>query len=230
MATGRAVARSVHRELSGEDTSRVRATRPEDRDFSEIPSDIPSLARPTMPERQLAARKDNFSEVALGLSEIQILTEAARCLQCGVCSECLQCIDTCGAIGAIDHGEQSEESIEQAGVVIIADPKAAPTVKGEDVIRAYGPKAAKSDVYDMITRGFAAAANAMVLLGASSQRPKGHGVSFSPPDPQLSLQNRVGVFVCRCNDTFGWDDGMDEYVEGLIEKEDVVYAEVMSSA
>jgi len=230
MATGRAVARSVHRELSGEDTSTVKATRPEDRDFSDIPSDIPSLARPTMPERQLAARKDNFSEVALGLSEIQILTEAERCLQCGVCSECLQCIDTCGSIGAIDHGEQSTESIEQAGVVIIADPKAAPTVKGEDVIRAYGPKAAKSDVYDMITRGFAAAANAMVLLEGSSQRPKGYGVSFSPPDPQLSLQNRIGVFVCRCNDTFGWVDGMDEYVEGLIEKEDVVHAQVMTSA
>ena len=73
------------------------------------------------------------------------------------------------------------ETVEHAGVVINADPSAAPSVKGEDVIRAYGPKAAKPDVNAMVARGFSAAAHAMILLEGGSQRPKGRGVtSFSP--------------------------------------------------
>ena len=230
MASGRAAARSVHRYLSGEDVLRAMTSRPEDKEFPEIPADIPSLARPTMSERQPEMRNDNFSEVALGLSEAQVLFETERCLQCGICSECLLCTEACSLIGAINHEERSEEIREHAGILIIADPKAAPPVKGEDVIRAYGPKAAKPDVYAMIIRGFAAAAKAMILLGGTSHRPKGHGVSFAPPDPELSPEIRVGVFVCRCNNAFGWLDEMDEYVERLTEEEDVVYAEVMPSA
>jgi NADPH-dependent glutamate synthase beta subunit-like oxidoreductase/NAD-dependent dihydropyrimidine dehydrogenase PreA subunit len=230
MAAGRAVARSIHMEISGEEVLKARGSRPEDKDFPEIPEDIPSLARPKMPERQPAARCNNSSEVALGLSEAQVLYESERCLQCGICSECLICAEACSLIRAIDHDEQSEETIEQAGVVIIADPRAAPRIKGEDVIRAYGPKTAKSDVHAMITRGFAAAAKGMVLLGSTSQQPKGRGVSVSPPDPVLSPEIRIGVFVCRCNDTFGWADEMDEYVKQLNNQDDVVYSEVMPSA
>ncbi len=230
MASGRAAAHSVHRHLSGEDVLRARTSRPEDIDFPEIPADLPSLARPRMPERQPATRKDNFSEVALGLSEAQVIFEAERCLQCGICSECLLCVEACSLIGAINHNEQPEEILEHAGVVIIADPEAAPPVKGEDVIRAYGPKAAKQDVYAMIVRGFAAAAKAMILLGGTSHRPKGHGISFSPPDPELSPEIRIGVFVCQCNNAFGWLDEMDEYVERLTGEEDIVHSEVMPSA
>lgn len=230
MATGRTVARSVHRHLSGEEVDTRMASRPEGKDFIEIPPDIPSLARPTMPERQPAARRDNFSEVALGLSEAQVLAETERCLQCGVCSECLICTEVCTEVGAIDHQEQLKEIVEHAGVVIIADPDLAPPVKGEDVVRAYGPKAAKSDVHAMITRGFAAAAKAMMLLEGTSQRPRGRGVSFLPPDRELSPEIRTGVFVCRCNDALGWLDEMDQHVDRLTEKPAIVHAEVMPSA
>ncbi|MFC1823395.1 4Fe-4S binding protein, partial [Thermodesulfobacteriota bacterium] len=137
---------------------------------------------------------------------------------------------TCELVGAIRHEEQSEEVIEHGGVVIIADPRDAPAVKGEDVIRAYGPKAAKSNAYDMMTRGFAAAAKAMILLGGASQRQRGRGISFSPPDPELSPETRVGLFVCRCNDTFGWLKEMDAYVETLTEKRDVAHAEIITAA
>jgi ferredoxin len=168
--------------------------------------------------------------VALGLSEAQIAFEAERCLQCGICSECFLCAEVCGSIGAIRHEERAEESIEHAGVVIIADPQAAPKIRGEDVIRAYGPKAAKSDVSAMVIRGYAAAAKAMTLLDGAFQRPKGHGVSVSPPDPELSPEVRMGVFVCRCNDSFGWVDDMSRYVERLTHRKDILHAEVMPSA
>ena len=230
MASGRAAVSSLHQDIGGERVATGRTANPEDKDYPDIPENIPSLARSTMPERQPATRYNNFSEVALGLSKSQALFESERCLQCGVCSECLICTEACSLIGAINHQAETEEIIERAGVVIIADPKAVHPVKGEDVIRAYGPKAAKSDVYDMITRGFAAAANAMILLGETSLYPKGHSVSFPPPDPELSSDIRIGVFVCRCNNAFGWSQKMDEYIKRLAEQEEVVHAEVLLSA
>ena len=230
MARGRAVALSVHRELGREEELTKGSSRPKDIDFPEIPQDIPSMARPEMPERQLTARCDNFSEVSLGLSEAQVLFDAGRCLQCGICSECLICTEACSQIGAINHFQAySEEVFENAGAVIIANPEAAPPIKGEDVIRAYGPKAAKTDVYAMITRGFAAAAKVMLLLGGASQRPKGQGVSVPPPDPDLSPKIRIGVFVCRCNDSLGWVNSMDDHVKGLTDQKDIVHAEIVPS-
>ncbi|MBW1922353.1 MAG: FAD-dependent oxidoreductase [Deltaproteobacteria bacterium] len=230
MASGRATALAVHRSLAGDEPAESTPLRPKDRDFSEIPPDIPSLHRPTMPERQPGARCDNFSEVALGLSESQVLQEAERCLQCGLCAECLLCAEVCGPVGAINHAEDTVHTAEHAGVVIIADPHAVPPVKGEDVIRAYGPKAAKPDVYAMICRGYAAAAQAMVLLSGTSVRPKGRGFSFSPPDPHLSPEIRVGVFVCRCNDSLGWSEEMESYVLGLEGRDDVVHSQILSAA
>ncbi len=230
MATGRAVARAVHADLSKAPLAAEETSRPADKDFPEIPADIPSLSRPNMPERQSAARKVDFREVALGFNEAQVIVEAGRCLQCGVCSECHLCSDVCIDVGAITHLEQAEESVEHAGAIIIADPKAAPGVKGEDVIRAYGPKAAKSDIQAMITRGFAAAGEAMVLLEGTSQRPRGRGIALSSPDPELSPDIRTGVFVCRCNASFGWLEGMDRYVAELTGREDIVHAEVLNAA
>jgi heterodisulfide reductase subunit A-like polyferredoxin len=67
-------------------------------------------------------------------------------------------------------------------------------------------------------------------LGGTSQRPRGRGVSFLPPDPDLSPEIRMGVFVCRCNDAFGWTDEMTPYVEALTQREEIVHAEVMPAA
>ena len=230
MAAGRRVARIVHSDICEKEVFYPQLLRPEDKDFPEISADIPSQVRTIMPERQPAARKDSFLEVSMGLSEQQVFLEASRCLQCGVCSECLQCVDACGAIHAINHAQLPEETIEQTGVVIIADPEIAPKVKGDDVIRAYGPKTAKPDVNAMFIRGFAAASRAMILLGETFQRPKGYGLSFSTPDPGLSSEIRLGIFVCRCNDTFGWLDDMSQYVAGLQSQEDVFHAQVVNSA
>ncbi|MCP4682877.1 MAG: FAD-dependent oxidoreductase, partial [Desulfobacterales bacterium] len=190
MANGRKVSRIVLGDIFGSKCHHLnneeKPKRPLDRDFPEIPSNIPSLARVVMPEQQLSGRVTNFSEVALGLNASQVVSEAERCLQCGVCSECLECIKVCDAIGAINHTESVEELVEHSGVLIIADPKMAPDVKGEDVIRAYGPRAAKTDVNAMFIRGYSSAAQAMVLLDKNSRRPKGHGISFLPPDQGIS--------------------------------------------
>ena len=230
MASGRKTARAVHLNLSGEKPSSQLPKRPQDRDFAAITPDIPSLARAHMPERQPAARAGNFAEVAFGLNESQVCFEAARCLQCGVCSECLECVTACEAAGAIRHGEESEDRVEQAGIVIIADPDASPAIKGDDIIRAYSTKAAKNDVHALTLRGFAAAADAMLILGGGSQRLKGHGLAFSPPDPRLSPDIRLGVFVCRCNDALGWSADLSDYVAGLCGQPHIEHAEVLSSA
>lgn len=234
MASGRRVVKAIHaylnpsKEFNAEKT--ITTARPADMDFQKIPENIPSIARSIMPELQPERRKRNFMEVAMGLSESQVASETARCLQCGVCSECLECVTACGDVGAINHFESYEEIVEHTGVIIIADPAMAPTVKGEDVIRAYGPRAAKQDVYAMIVRGFAAAASAMALLGGSSHRPKGHGISFTTPDQGLSRHIRVGIFACKCNDSLGWLPEMTDFIDSLKTISDIAHAEVVHAA
>jgi thioredoxin reductase/ferredoxin len=204
--------------------------RPMERDFPAIAADRTVQHRTPMPEMQAAIRKQSDVEVALGLTESQIAYEAARCLQCGVCAECMQCAEACKAIGAIRHQDSAQSLVEQAGVVIIADPRMAPAVRGDDIVRAYGPVSAKTDVHAMILRGFAAAAQAMILLGGSGAMPKGRGVSFYQPDAVLSDADRIGVFVCRCNNSLGWSDEMDDFITELRAASGVVHAESVTAA
>jgi ferredoxin len=221
---------TIHGDLSGESVAAV-ATRPVDRDFTPISPNLPRQNRREMPERQPAERVGNFQEVALGLSEQQAVAEASRCLQCGVCSECLQCLEACGAVGAIRHQHGTAEVVEHGGVIIIADPGMAPAIRGEDIIRAYGPKAARTDVNDMIVRGIDAAAKAMILLGGSAQRTKGHATAFSVPDAGLAAEMRIGVFACRCNDSLGWLDGMTGYLqERQAQDPAIVHTETINAA
>ena len=231
MASGRATARAVMNDICKNNLNiDLPLYRPDDAAFRVIPEDLPSQPRPAVPERQAASRVNNFSEVAIGLSESQVMLEVNRCLQCGVCSECMQCVDACGEINAINHSETESEVTEISGVVIIAEPKLAPIAKGEDIIRAYGPKSAKPDVYVEIIRGYAAAAEAMVLLLETSRRPKGHGLSFFPPDTGLSPEIRIGVFACKCNESLGWHDKMTGYINDLKYKKNIVHSEVINSA
>ncbi|MDD2467049.1 MAG: FAD-dependent oxidoreductase [Desulfobulbus sp.] len=230
MATGRMVARSIHYDLTGV-REEVFVSRPDNKDFRCISEEMPKQHRTGMAERQVDERKTNFDEVSLGYNSLQVATEASRCLQCGVCSECFQCVEACGALKAINHFQEKEAVVEQCGAVIVADPSIAPNIKGDDIIRAYGPKAARPDVNDMIVRGFDAAARAMLLLGGASNKTKGHGRSVSVPDPGLSPDIRIGVFVCRCNDSLGWLDGMSNYLEELSAgNPDIVHTEMLTSA
>lgn len=231
MAHGRKVAARVIQDLTGlEANRRMQPQRPEKRDFDPIPPGLNPLGRICMPEAKVSSRCDGFGEVALGYSEDQAHDEAMRCLQCGSCSECLECLTVCEVQQAIRHDEPMEEMTENTGVLIVADPSMAPDIRGEDVIRAYGPPTAKGDVYAMIQRGFAAAAKALVLLQETATRLKGHGISFVPLDAGLSKEIRIGVFACRCNDSFGWSTEMNDYLDGMVERSVVVHAEAIPSA
>jgi len=236
MASGKRAARSVLRDIRGNNgvtngtNGRNYAPVRTDRDFREIPADLPLCARAGMPECAPKMRIQGFPEVALGYSESMAVSEAGRCLQCGVCSECLECETVCRAIGAVNHSGHAAEVIEQTGVLIIADPTLAPHIKGEDVIRAYSRKSDDTDVSSMFIRGFHAAAQAILLIKSKSGRPKGHGISFLTPDQGLSPVIRLGVFTCRCNDSMGWLDGMDDYMENLTLRPDVVHAESLTAA
>lgn len=230
MAQGREAALRVMADVCGLSFPESDALRPSDRDFTPVPQDLPIAPRTHMPERPVAARDHNFDEVALGFTEDEAVMEACRCLQCGACSECMECVAACQAIGAIHHDETESEFLEQAGVIIIADPELAPMVRGDDIIRAYGPATSRTDVDAMMTRGYAAAARAMVLLAGISQGQRGRGLSFAPPEPLLSPDIRIGVFACRCNDALGWRPEMDRFMESLTEDPSIVHAEAMVSA
>ena len=68
------------------------------------------------------------------------------------------------------------------------------------------------------------------MLDDSTARLKGGGILFSPPEPQLSPDLRIGVFVCRCNDSLGWDPELDTLISYLPENSPVEYAESIPSA
>jgi NADPH-dependent glutamate synthase beta subunit-like oxidoreductase/NAD-dependent dihydropyrimidine dehydrogenase PreA subunit len=230
MASGRNAARAALQEIFKDKSPALKPQRPEGKDYSLVPDDAQKLARQKMAELAPDARRTTFLEVAKGLSFEQAEKEAERCLQYGICSQCLQCADACAQIGAVNHLEASREVMENAGVVIIADPAAAQRIAGEDVIRAYDSKSSGADTNSLVIRGYAAAAKAMMLLGGKSQRPKGHGVSFSPPDPGLSPEIRIGVFVCKCNESLGWLDRLTGHIKSLLSKDGIVHAEVINAA
>jgi len=230
MASGRSAAFAIHGRLTGEVIEHASLSRPQELDFPQITPGTNPVPRAQKPANGPSSDSDFRLKVSLGLTEDQVQAEASRCLQCGVCSDCRQCVDACTGAKAISHVDDSFEGVEYAGVVIIADPSAAPDVKGEDVIRAYNSKTINPETFSLMSRGFAAAAEAILLLGDNATHMKGHGMSFSPPGPQLSPELRIGVFACRCNESLGWHAGFDKFISELPEKSGIEYAESVGSA
>ena len=232
MAEGRHAAERILETFCSIIPGKDRRNRPVYEAFNTIPADAPKTIRTAMPEKLAVSRNGDFSEVAEGLSELQIDYETDRCFQCGVCSECLECETLCDATGAVNHRENQADLIENAGVLIIADPMMAAHsfIEGEDVVWAYDPENSGDDVvYDMIARGYAAASRAMGLLGNTMLGRKGRGISFSRPESALSDEIRIGVFVCQCNQSLGWLDDMNESVLNLNGKSNVVHSEILNS-
>jgi NADPH-dependent glutamate synthase beta subunit-like oxidoreductase len=59
---------------------------------------------PLQPERTVASRIQDFSEVTGGLTEHEALREATRCLSCGNCFECDGCVGACPEDAVIKLG------------------------------------------------------------------------------------------------------------------------------
>ena len=233
MANGRAAAARILNDVCGivvDSPADDARRRPADKDFPPLPECMPAEPRTGMTKLDMSRRNGNFDEVILGYSEAQIGLEAHRCLQCGVCSECMECVTACGVINAIHHDETPETIHEQVGAVIIADADQAPMARGDDIIRAYGPQNSRADTHAMMTRGYAAAARAMTLLGDTSLQRRGRGVAFTPPDPGLSRDIRIGVFFCACNKSLGWLPEFDDYGRSLANRPDIAHVETLTSA
>ena len=229
MASGRAAAAAVHRHINRIKEAPAHS-RPRDIELTVIPSDIAAKKRPEITCIDASERLCGFVEMSTAWDASHAIEEAQRCLQCGSCSECMECLSACGENGAILHQKMDEDIIEQAGVVILADPSMAPAIKGEDVIRAYSSRKTQEAVHDMVVRGFAAAADAFTLLKTHSTAPRGSGVPFLPPDPGLSPEIRMGVFICRCKDSMGWDDRIDRWIEQITSREIVRHVEILDAA
>jgi heterodisulfide reductase subunit A-like polyferredoxin len=80
--------------------------------------DVPRQDRVKMPQSPVATRVQTFSEIDLGYTQEQAISEAQRCLSCGLCSECMQCVKACSA-GAVYHDQRPEEINIDVGSIII---------------------------------------------------------------------------------------------------------------
>jgi heterodisulfide reductase subunit A len=134
---GHRVARCIDRYLRGEQGLQEPAKQPvvelsqEEIEEKFLSGESSRRARIPITSISVEARRLNFDEVDLALSEEQALAEAERCLRCGVCSECLECLSACES-GAIQHDMQDQILDLKVGAIILAtgfkdfDPSAMP--------------------------------------------------------------------------------------------------------
>ena len=80
--------------------------------------DTPRQDQVKMPQSSIATRVQAFTEIDLGYTREQAISEAQRCLSCGLCSECMQCVKACSA-GAVCHDQQPEEIHIDVGSIIL---------------------------------------------------------------------------------------------------------------
>lgn len=101
IASGHEAAESIHRFLIGRDLAEGRVYRPVPiyprYQKATLDGVEPSRRRAKMPMARGAERAKDFRPVELGLTHVEGLSEAARCLRCasGVCVGCTFCARTC---------------------------------------------------------------------------------------------------------------------------------------
>jgi len=115
---GHETAVSIDRFLHGED---LREGREEEPPLADTPDREHYEKKERVRPRHLAVEERlwNFKEVELTLGKEEIVSEAARCLECGVCAECMQCVEHCGR-GAVDHEMKERVKPLTVGSVIIS--------------------------------------------------------------------------------------------------------------
>lgn len=101
IATGHEAATSIHRYLIGEDLRAGRSARPVPVYAKYEPATLDGVEgfrrRPELPMAKPEERATDFRQVEMGMTRLEGLNEAARCLRCqsGVCVGCTFCARTC---------------------------------------------------------------------------------------------------------------------------------------
>jgi putative selenate reductase YgfK subunit len=105
VAAGKKAAEAIHRflrKIPNPEYTLVPLKRQQVRVMDVSPLEKSFSSRPEMPVMDLAARKDNFKEVELGLSADSAIQEAKRCLRCDICISCGRCIEVCRVQMGVD--------------------------------------------------------------------------------------------------------------------------------
>ncbi len=119
IASGMYVAESVDLFLTGADPSFGRE--PPALNVVEKPDLRAARAgeRAKAAEKAPGARRGDFTEFDLGITEEQAIAEARRCLNCAGCCECMNCVKACEP-KAVDHAMQDRFEEVEAGAVVLA--------------------------------------------------------------------------------------------------------------
>jgi heterodisulfide reductase subunit A len=109
----------LNNEEMGEALVQMAASNPGNRNWQEVPIDVPEVARAIPEHLTPASRVTSFEEIEHGLLETEARQEAHRCLNCGICCECMECVRACEP-KAIDHLMRAEEMTLKVGSIILA--------------------------------------------------------------------------------------------------------------
>ena len=119
IAAGKEAAISIDRYIRGVDLKEGRKVERAPVEEVEIPPHLQKAERQEMAFAPVKERTSSFAEVALGLTEEQVIAEAARCFNCGGCCECGECEKVCEP-EAIVHDMEDEIIEEDIGAIIVA--------------------------------------------------------------------------------------------------------------
>jgi heterodisulfide reductase subunit A-like polyferredoxin len=245
IASGKQAAQSIHRYLSGRYLKADRSRngpdiRPETatvdnhragKTFKQKPwdnyqvpisqrslSDADLLPKPRvpMPVLPLAELQNRFSEVELGYSEAQAVSEARRCLVCGPCSECMACVESCKPLAVIQKQQAMAVELDVNAIIFADDPlrfEQLPLTTDEGIYRV---------LPEDLLLGSATAARIM-----SKWRVGSNGQPFAPISRSTAGSTRMGVFICRCGDTIAQTVDVEALRRHTATLTDVIFVQVL---
>jgi NADPH-dependent glutamate synthase beta subunit-like oxidoreductase/Pyruvate/2-oxoacid:ferredoxin oxidoreductase delta subunit len=112
IGSGNSAAFSIHEKLSGEpvpvDKSQIITNKDMHLEFYN------TVQRNERQEREITEVKGDFQPVVYGLSKVELVQEAKRCLSCGLCYDCGNCFMYCskGCVKMLQKGQHYEFHLE----------------------------------------------------------------------------------------------------------------------
>jgi NADPH-dependent glutamate synthase beta subunit-like oxidoreductase/NAD-dependent dihydropyrimidine dehydrogenase PreA subunit len=226
VAAGKRAAISIDKYLRGEEYRHpAPRVQPVAVDTNELY--VPPIDRQTMPCLPMTARKGNFEEVDLGLSQAMAMEEAKRCLNCASCSECLECVRAC-ELNAVEHKTPIKHTEVTFGALVNAGgDKRNLFPSNTPGVYSVTPSAGHD-----LSKASAVASRVIVELTEAhhSRYPREESLLARPLQPDITglltperQAPRVGVFVCGCGGGISNVVNIQEVVEHVRGLKDVVY-------